>query len=600
MCGIVGIVDVDGNEGLRKEQVFSMSGAIAHRGPDDDGFIQNGKCTLAHRRLSIIDLEERSKQPMSDVSQRYTIVFNGEIYNFKSLKKELKEYPFHTESDTEVLLAAYIKWGKACLDQLQGMFAFAIWDNQEETLFAARDRMGIKPFYYHLAESQQQLYFSSELRGLMACGFRKLNREQLSEYVQYQCIAVPNTILKDVYALEPGSFLTFDGETGLTIQRYWKPTVPEKPIRAKAPEKEIRQLLEQAVTDRMVADVPIAAFLSGGIDSSIVATLMAQSSGQKIDAFSIGFQEEQYSELKYAETIAQKSGLNFHPIVLEEKKFKTQVREALDALDNPGGDGPNSYVIAEEVRKAGIKVALSGLGGDELFFGYSNIFYETYSWNHIFSKNPWVGKLLQKFPDGLHAKLPKLKGLAKADSLYAAYRAMRSVIPAEQTEKLLNVSLNQESDEEGNRLTHISTWEMQHYLEPVLLRDTDQMSMANALEVRVPFLDHRLVEYVLQLSDKSKTGKPKELLLKSVEDILPASLFDRPKMGFTFPWAEWLKGELKEFTTSRLNTLAESNFIEAEPLNAYSDAFFKQGKITWSRIWHLVVLAHWMELNNIE
>lgn len=381
MCGIAGIVAQTKETALYEPAIRKMTDAIAHRGPDAEGIWNDDHCFLGHRRLSIIDLSEAGRQPFFSPDGRYIMVYNGELYNYREIKLELQRvqqgsaslpYIFKTNTDTEVILAAYIRWGLDCLQRFNGMFAFAIWDKQEQKLVVVRDRMGIKPLYYQYKNGT--LLFASEIRALIKSGLieRKLNPEALAEYVQYATVHAPNTILKDVNMLLPGHILEYNqGE--LTTKRYWNInnyTKTKQELSYKDTCRGVNQLLTSAVERRLIADVPFGAFLSGGIDSSAIVGLMSKVSSEKVRTFNVSFDESEFSEAVYARKIASKFNTEHHEIKLTPNDFLKQLPEALAAIDHPSGDGPNSYIVSKATRNAGITMALSGLGGDELFAGY--------------------------------------------------------------------------------------------------------------------------------------------------------------------------------------------------------------------------------------
>ncbi len=596
MCGIAGMICY--NSGPSEKLVERMTRSLAHRGPNAHGIKSFDRAVLGHRRLSILDLNNRSNQPLMSEDGRFCLVFNGEIYNYKELRKSLEQHvEFHTESDTEVVLNAFIHYGSACVHKFDGMFAFGIWDNHEESIFLARDPYGIKPLY--VGEVEGGMYFSSELRPLMLAGFKTLNRTVLGEYARYQSVQSPETLLKGVQVLRAGAFMEFSNQQK-THQRYRSTLLPASEA-PKEPENDVADLLRKSVEKRLIADVPIATFLSGGIDSSVISLLASELSQKKPTAFSVGFDDSSSSELSQAQSFARDLGLPFHPINVSPEQLLDQLPQAFAAMDTPTGDGINSFVISNLVSTAGFRVALSGLGGDELFFGYSNVFFDTYKWYtssalqmfrkpiyHILKKRDFIGA--QKWLEIAHVK-----------SLKEAYLARRAVLPNNIVNDLGNWNLEAKQIKLKTTRSQLSVFELDHYLEPTLLRDTDQMSMANGLEVRVPMLDNALVKYVVGLKDELKMGKVKKPLLeKAFGRSLPPDLFDRPKVGFTFPWDEWVKGPLRSFTETRLTSLGKRGIFNEEQLKRLSDLYFVHGKISWSRIWHFVALEEWIVLNQVE
>ena len=624
MCGINGIYEFSGYKkatGL----IEKMNTALAQRGPDAEGVYKDDFIHLGHRRLSIIDTDDRSNQPFQSEDGRYTLVFNGEIYNFRELKNQLTDYSFRTDSDTEVVLAAYMKWGSHCLRAFNGMFAFAIWDKEQKELFIARDRLGIKPLYYVLTD--EEIIFSSSIKSILSTDLvpAKIASDSLVDYLRFQTVHGPYTLIEGVFMLLPGQQLLINEEVGVKFDYYWSLVQDYNAVQddLTGVHSNVRSLLSESVEKRMMSDVPFGAFLSGGIDSSIVVALMSEAHSQKVDTFSVTFKENEFSEGEYARMIADRYKTNHHEIELSVEEFKDLIPNALNAMDHPSGDGPNTYVVSKKTREAGIKMALSGLGGDELFGGYS-----------IFNQVPQLQqkRWLKSFP--AYARKPfanlyhslkadvasgKIKELLKqelfdTEFIYQFYRQVLMddqikaltkgiTIPKNRSFSIAHELIGYETDGwKLHPLSRISAAEISTYMQNVLLRDTDQMSMANGLEVRVPFLDHELVEYVLGVPDKFKRPTtPKKLLVDSFEDLLPTEIHQREKMGFVLPYDVWMKGELKEFCEERLNHLKNLNLIKSRQLDNIWNKFLKGDKrYTWSRLWPLVVLGDWMKANNVN
>ena len=623
MCGISGIygkrLPEDAAERLQK-----MNDSISHRGPDDDGTFITDKVALGHRRLAILDLSPAGHQPMFDATGNLAIVFNGEIYNFQDIKKELPEVQFKTHSDTEVILAAYQKWGKDCLHKFNGMFALAIWNKQTEELFIARDRLGIKPLYYHF--NNNTLLFSSEVRSLLNSELvpRKINRDALHEYFSYQTVHAPNTLIKDIFMLMPGHSLTATAGT-IDINCWWSPreNFSDASTGKSYTEvcKDVFDLLQASVERRLISDVPFGAFLSGGIDSSAIVGLMSRIQQQKVKTFTIVFDEEEFSEAKYARIIAKRFNTDHHEFRLKPDDFLRELPFALSALDHPSGDGPNSYTVSKVTREAGITMALSGLGGDELFAGYPvfnrSLQLEQQSW--LFNVPKGLRELAGAAVGAVKRDITtakKLQVLGLEDgSLRNTFPLSRQVglpgyvksvlglknLPSDAMQRILDTELSNRG-QSLPLLSRVSVAEITTYMQNVLLRDTDQMSMAVALEVRVPFLDYKLVEYVLGISDAFKKPVfPKKLLVDSLGDLLPDEIVHRPKMGFVFPWAVWLKKELRPLCDQQIRNLAQRDFIQGEYLQSTWKRFLDGDKqVRWLDMWLCTVLEHWMEKNRIN
>jgi len=623
MCGINGIYQFSGLK-IEKNCVEKMNQSMIHRGPDAAGVFKDNFVQLGHRRLSIIDVSEQSNQPFFCNDNRFVIVFNGELYNYKELKNQLTDYIFKTNSDTEVVLAAYIKWGKQCVKQFDGMFAFSVWDTKNQSMYIARDRMGIKPLYYKL--DNEKVIFSSSVKSILNSGLvkRKLRQDSVIDYLRFQTVHAPYTIIEDVYSLMPAQYLYFTEEKQ-ELKTYWDPSkafiFPDKDI--ETVKSKVSDLLSTSVEKRMMSDVPFGAFLSGGIDSSIIVGLMAKKHNQKVDTFSVVFKENEFSEAEYAQQIAKQYATNHHEIELSVNEFKDMIPTALSFMDHPSGDGLNTYVVSKKTAESGIKMALSGLGGDELFGGYS-VFTQI---PHLQSK-----KWLASFPNyarkyaGITNHL--LKGTVESskineilkqeyfDSEYI-YQFYRQTLMDDQLKGLVNINklpLNRVFEITHDligyntdgwslpTLSRLSVAEFSTYMQNTLLRDADQMSMANSLEVRVPFLDHHLVEYTLGIKDKfKKPTSPKKLLVDSFKNLIPESIYNRPKMGFVLPYEKWMKGELNSFCKENLNEIKNIPYINNNGIDKLWKAFENDNKrVGWSRIWHLVVLGHWIKENNIE
>lgn len=618
MCGINGIYGLekisDGRALIEK-----MNQSIAHRGPDASGVYQGENVILGHRRLSILDLSSHANQPFNSKDGRFSLVYNGEIYNYLELRNQLKDsFQFQTNSDTEVLLAAYMNWGAACLQKLNGMFAFAIWDALEEKLFLARDRVGIKPLYF--AYHNGAFVFSSEVRAILNSELipRKLSSSSLLDYLHYQTVHAPNTIVEGISLLEAGCYIEVSDE-GFTKSKYWSLTSKSQlRINVNEAHNLIREKFQSAVKRRLMADVPFGAFLSGGIDSSLIVSQMAESMDRPVETFTVSFDESQFSEAKYAKIVSDKFQTNHTEIKLRPTDLLEILPDALAAIDHPSGDGANTFLISKVTKNAGISMVLSGLGGDELFAGYP-VFRQLAE----LSQKKWI----LSFPKALRSLAGQalmnwhkdIASLKKAELLASdyfelpyAYPISRKLISEGQFKKyfknnnrqFINPVFDLLSDEiaygkEGFHLpflSKISVAEMQTYMQHTLLRDTDQMSMNHALEVRVPFLDHELIELVLQLPDSLKLKHAsKALLQESFPGVLPKEITNRPKMGFSFPWEIWMRNELKDFVKEHMHSLNERNIFKKDGVANFYRDFEKGSKfVTWSRIWHLVVLENYI------
>lgn len=621
MCGISGIVGL-GNRQESEKLIRVMNDALSHRGPDAEGFYVEDHMALGHRRLSIIDLSTAANQPFTDPSGRFILVFNGEIYNYQEVRNELSNYPFRTHSDTEVILAAYIQWGPSCLSKLKGMFAFALWDKTDKKLFIARDRFGVKPLYYYAKDGY--FLFSSEIRSLLSSGLvpRKLNKQALSDYLKYQSVITPYTLVENILQLPAGHYM-IHSEHDLVIRKYWDLTdvvpLPDDQGADKVMGN-VKDLLFQSVERRLVSDVPVGAFLSGGIDSSAIVAIMAQVSRQKPVAFTIGFDEKEYDETAYAELIAKKYDVTHHKVKLRPDDFLDELPHALAAMDTPSGDGINTYVVSKAIRKNGIKVALSGVGGDELFVGYPifHQFKKLQGYQKLFKYSSLLRKPLSKLLPSGNQKKDRIKAILELPdiSIAAIYPLLRQIQTKAQINQL--TKMNGLSDDPGtlekflsenldkinvfDTYSQVSIADYYGYTQHVLLKDTDQMSMAVALEIREPFFDHDLAEYVISLPDVYKgIAYPKQLLVESLKPLVPDEVVFRKKQGFVLPYDVWMRNELKSFCSDKIRNLAGRDYFNGPNLTAYWQDFVDgKSNIRWADMWILIVLENWLQANGIE
>jgi asparagine synthase (glutamine-hydrolysing) len=620
MCGIAGIVNF-GSGIISSSVIQRMTAIMAHRGPDAENFFTEKKIALGHRRLSIIDLSEAANQPFIDNSGRYVMVFNGEMYNYKEVRSLLPGYSFRTTGDSEVLLAAFIKWGPECISYFKGMFAFAIWDKIEQELIIMRDRLGVKPLYYF--SNGENFLFASEIRSILASGMveRKVSDAALLEYFSYQSVGFPLAIVEDIQQVKAGSYIKVkNGKLEKNV--YWDVTTPGRLEfdfdRAGAVQKNIRSLLTQAVERRLVSDVPVGAFLSGGIDSSAIVGLMASVSNASPNTFNITFGEKEFDEDKYADIIAKKFNTSHTKIQLQSSIFLDELENALDAMDTPSGDGINTYVVSKAIRRAGITVALSGVGGDELFAGYPFFlqYLKLQKRKALFRRTGLLRRSAAHILTGSSSsKKQRVAQILSADSptIENVYPAFRQILSPTLIHKLTNLNSDKPTAlsyllqqakrnlEQLPLLSQVSAAEYLGYTQQTLLKDTDQMSMAVSLEVREPFFDHDLLEFVLAIPDNIKYPVyPKSLLVESLKPLLPDEIVHRKKQGFLFPWHVWMKRELKSFCETRIQQIAQRSFINEEGLLRYWQRFLKNDPaVRWSELWLFVVLEHWMKKNNV-
>lgn len=624
MCGINGIYG--GDLGRRADLVLKMNHLLEHRGPDAHAVYEDDNVALGHTRLKIIDLSETANQPMECAFGRFVLIFNGEIYNYKQLRSELSTYPYKTQGDSEVILAAYHKYGEGAIEKLDGQFAFSIWDKEKRQLIIARDRIGIKNIYYY--QTNDVLIFSSEIRPLINSGIlpKKMDSDSLVDYLRYQTVHAPNTIIEGIKQLMPGHYYKISDDESAFVN-YWDIRKQLDPLSVyhskEEAQKNVRQLFTEAVEKRLVADVPFGAFLSGGIDSSLVVGVMSQVLNNPVRTFNVSFDESDFSEAKYAKLISKKFKTDHSEILLKPEDFLNIIPSAMNDMDHPSGDGFNTWLVSKVTKEAGVTMALSGLGGDELFGGYAIFkrYVELMDKKWLLSFPMGIRRaaasLLKKIKPGISSEKVSRVLVQEYFDLENIYQFDRQVLLDDQVERILSrktlssksvyeiIRSNVGFESEGYHLSPLSrvSWaEMNTYMQNVLLRDADQMSMAHSLEIRVPFLDHKLIEYVMGLNDTIKyPSTPKKLLVDSFSDILPDEIVNRPKMGFVFPWEHWLKNELSDFALIGLQKLKDRKAFNADEIDGIWKQFLNNDpRVSWSRIWPMVVLGNWIESNGID
>ena len=617
MCGIAGWFSAKG-VAAAEERVGKMVVAMRHRKPDDFGISEVSvvpRVVMGQARLSIIDLSPDGHQPMRDSETGNEIVFNGEIYNFKLLKKELETegYCFRTQSDTEVLLKAYAAWGEACCSRLRGIFAFAIWNKNKRELFVARDPLGVKPFYF--CRPDGGFAFASEVRALLAAKAvdPQIDRAGLNSYFAYGSVQEPYTLIVGIRSLPPAHCGTVS-ESGFQMSRYWSPVglcgegvdIIGK-TRADACER-ISATLKEAVSLQMIADVPLGAFLSGGVDSSAVVSLMRQTHSGAVKTFSIVFDVPSFDERQYAAAVAKRNGTEHAELELTGAMAKAHLDRALAAFDQPSMDGLNTWFVSKLVKEAGLTVALSGVGGDELFVGYGG-FAKPLSMARWQKRIGWLPAAFGRRVSAA-AQSERIRKLGQMMGYpLPAYFLSRQVFSPEQSASLLRADcrcgLDAWVDEAfccvladgGGRddLDKISIYEMGTYMLSTLLRDTDQMSMAHSLEVRVPLIDPVVVEQMLRVPSQWKRDAttPKPMLVHAAGEGLPSHCVYRPKRGFTLPFETWFKGAMRDDVAGFCNGDA-SPIFDCVGLKALWREY-ESGTVAWSRIWGLFVLDHWLK-----
>lgn len=560
MCAITGFLTFDSYkvDFDRIKVIEKMIAAVHHRGPDDDGFYLDEHIALGHARLSIIDLSKAANQPMASENQNFHIVFNGEIYNFQSIREDLIKsgFIFRTNSDTEVLLYGYQKWGKELFIRLNGMFALAIWDRAKRELILARDRFGEKPLYF--CELNGVFIFGSEIKAILQCpGFkREVNYEAIHHYLTFQYVPSNTSAFKGVHKLIPGSWMAAS-ITGQKVTRmYWevpRDRINKRSVRQEDVDKELQELLASSVKARMVADVPVGAFLSGGVDSSSVVAMMSIHSNQKIKTFTAGFEEASYDERMYAREVANIYQTDHHELEIKVN-FEEIIPELASTYCEPFGDSSAlpSYCLSRYVKNY-VDVALSGDGADELFLGYQR--YTIFS--KIQAPKKYMAKNILKFAQSRsNRKTLKEYNFLSRYEPYIAYFSewdkfkyyddnMRSYLELSSLELLLP-----DSGLVNNLAVEAGLSDLTSYLPGDILTKIDIASMAHGLEARNPYLDYDLADWAINLPLESKInrqGGSKAILKKSMEPFLPKDILHRKKKGFSIPAAEWFRSELKEF-----------------------------------------------------
>jgi len=618
MCGIAGFVNFDEQRKAR-EILDRMCRVITHRGPDDQGMMIEGPVAIGMRRLSIIDLSG-GHQPMCGCDPAITIVFNGEIYNYRELQRELEErgHRFQTNSDTETIVHAYEEYGKGCVERLRGMFAFAIWNANNRELFIARDRAGKKPLYYTITP-RGTLVFGSELKSLREHPefLQQTNVEALDAYLTFGYVPDPLTIFRDVHKLPPGNYLTFKNGC-LQVKQYWDFPYEQPQSKPFQNEEdcleELRTLLDEAVRMRLVADVPLGAFLSGGIDSSTVVGLMARHSDRPVKTFSIGFHEDSYDELKYARLTAKKFGTEHHEFVVTP-----DICEVVDELawhfDEPFADSSAipTYMVSKLAREH-VKVILSGDGGDELFAGYTR--YATDQKRNGFARLPramregFMQPLGRNLPHGawgrnyLHnVALGSLDRYIEDISTFT--RLNKPSLYTNDFRQLLNgsdtaacfreIAARSRSD---CRLDPLLYLDSKTYLPGDILTKVDRMSMAVSLEARVPLLDHKLIEFVctrIPATMKLKGLETKHIFKRAVADLVPSEILNRTKQGFGVPIKEWINQQLRERIRETLTEprTMQRGYVEPRYVKVLLNEHERERRDHASELWALFMLELW-------
>ena len=621
MCGICGVYNPRADDpAALLSAVARMTPCIAHRGPDDEGVWvdRDGRAALGNRRLAIIDLSPAGHQPMSDASGDVVLTYNGEIYNHPALRDELVAlgYRFRGHSDTEVILALYLREGAGMLRRLRGMFALALWDGRTRSLLLARDRLGIKPLYY--ARAGDRWVFASEVRGLRASGLlpARVNPAAVAAYLRLGSVPSPMTILNGVLEVPPATALLIRNDRADT-RRYWEIPIGETgPRDPETAGLALRSGLRDAVASHLISDVPVGVFLSGGVDSTAIVSLMRESGHQRVRTFSITFPEAAFNEGGDAARTAAQYETDHTAHEVRGEHLVRDLDRIIESMDQPTVDGVNTYYVSEVTRCSGTIVALSGLGGDELFCGYPSftLVPKLLGWQQALARTvvgrPLVAAALAAVPAPRSAKLRE--ALGAPPDVRTAYLGVRGLFTRAEllevlsAEPLRNAARDLDAgaalgalapELPDDPVSATGVLELRGYMHNQLLRDTDAMSMAHSLEVRVPFLDHPLVEFAatLPLSLRMNGDRPKWLLTKALGDLLPA-VPARQKRGFTFPIGAWLRGPLAVRAAGELHNGRLFNLPAVTRLWRR----VQTGHVHWSRAWALVVLGLWLEQHKLS
>lgn len=624
MCGIAGVAGTYAPE-VGERAVAAMTRSQEHRGPDDEGVElitgERGAVALGARRLAILDLSPAGHQPMRDEVTGNVLAYNGEIYNFPELRRELeaKGHRFTGRGDTEVLLIGYREWDTGVLDRLRGMFGFALWDARKRSLLVARDHLGIKPLYYSFTDNG--FVFASELKALLGGELvsPSLDRTALTGYLAYGAVQEPRTIVEQVKALPAGSWMEVDGDGRKTGEgHYWDFPAPGiSELREGDLVERGRELLERSVGRHLLSDVSLGVFLSSGIDSTSVAGLARKMSDHDVHAFTVSFPGTgNLDEGPIAEATARRLGLEFHNVEVDESTCLSWVEAGLDRMDQPAMDGLNAYIVSRAVREAGLTVALSGQGADEVFGGYQS--------SHLIPMFERLSGLTKVVPRGFRGSLAgllarrrgyaswtKAHDVAAANDLAGRYLMLRRVladrdlralgsIPGEPAD-VLDAPVRASAVVPGDPVASVARLETTYYLGNTLLRDGDVYGMANSLEIRVPFLDRDVVDWAFSIPGSAllpKGGKPKHLLRKMCADFLGPDQLDMPKRGFGLPMDEWLKGPLKQVKEDGLSVAIDSGLVTGDGVRAVKANYGRDDyRSSWTRIWTLVALGRWLEQN---
>lgn len=634
MCGIAGYFSFENKYNI--DHLKLMTDAIKHRGSDAEGFFTDGPCGLGHRRLSIIDLSVRANQPITSSNGRYVIVYNGEVYNYKEIAARIKSnqsnkdnFNFKTSSDTEVVLEAFATYGIDFIQQLNGMFAFAIYDKKTEELYLFRDRIGIKPLYYYW--NGKDLVFGSELKAIKAIKSIQppIRKESIKEFLYLGYIPSPNSIYEDIFKLDSGSYLKVSKD-GIEKFSYWslKNKISSNVLKNREQALvKLSDLIISSVQYQLESDVPFGVFLSGGIDSSLITAQAVGLSSVKVKTFSIGFEENSHNESEYAKTVANYLGTEHHEFIVSYKDAITMIEPVLEIFDEPYADSSAMpTLLVSKLAKQYVTVTLSGEGGDELFFGYGSYLWAKRLDNpllqmsrhliasvfeHMPSRYKRIGKLLS-----YNASDDKKSHIFSQEQYFFNSNELKDLLVEDNPFKLeLLTWINEPNilaktadyfeanslsvkERKLNAMEQQAIFDLQYYLQDDLLTKVDRSSMQYSLETRVPYLDHRLIEQALNLSPKLKyqAYTSKFILKEILYKYIPKHIFQRPKQGFAIPLKIWLRNELKYLIEENLSEeiVTRYNVVKYSEVKKLIDNFMNGIDYLYNRIWLLIVLHYWL------
>jgi len=618
MCGITGKIYFNPIRNVELADLKTMTNTLTHRGPDDDGYYIQNNVGLGFRRLSIIDLKN-GHQPLSNINKSIWITFNGEIYNYKELKLDLlkKKYKFVTNTDTEVIIYLYEEYGEKCVEYLRGMFAFVIWDNNKNILFGARDRVGIKPFYYYI--DNEKFVWGSEIKAIKATSNIKteISIKALDQYLAYGHTLRNNSIFKDITKLEPGTSFIIEPykNNEIKLKRYWSLQFePDFTKNEKEFEEELRYELRESVKMRMISDVPLGAFLSGGVDSSSVVALMSSLTNTPIKTFSIGFREQKFNELKYADIVSKRYNTEHHELIIEPESINL-LPDLVKSYDEPFADSSAipTYYLAKFARE-NVTVALSGDGGDELFAGYGR-----YSKMLQLHNRPMNFSIVNQFVSLIHKQIPDYLELKKWSYYFSVNShnigALLGIFKPYERKNLYNKDIinildNYQSEIEkikllnsfkGDFISKMQLLDFNTYLVDDILTKVDRASMANSLEVRVPILDHKVVELAAKIPVNLKINKSGQKLIfkNALKDLLPGEILNHKKQGFSVPVSSWFRDDLKEYLSDTLlsSKAKVNNYLCKDEISSIVINHNKGMRDYSSKIWSLLFLEEWLKQN---